>query len=80
MLEQSWTQGCSAANLHNGGCIRHADRLPSPARPQTSPSPAQAEAAASALSPDEWRSFKLVHKEALTKGVANPTVRVQGSL
>jgi len=37
--------------------------------------PAQAAAAVSALSPEEWRAFKLVHKEALTKGVANPTVR-----
>ncbi|KAI3438115.1 hypothetical protein D9Q98_000556 [Chlorella vulgaris] len=27
-----------------------------------------------ALSADEWRSFKLVHKEALTKGVPSPTV------
>lgn len=40
----------------------------------TSKQPAHAKAAASALSPEEWRSFKLVHKEALTKGVANPTV------
>lgn len=36
--------------------------------------PAQAAAAVSALSPDEWRAFKLVHKEALTTGVSNKTV------
>ena len=31
-------------------------------------------AAGPALSPEEWRSFKLVHKEALTSGVPAPTV------
>ncbi|PRW57497.1 NADH-cytochrome b5 reductase [Chlorella sorokiniana] len=36
--------------------------------------PAHAAAAVSALSPEEWRALKLVHKEALTKGIANPTV------
>lgn len=69
---------------------------------QASKQPAHAKAAAAALSPDEWRSFKLVsqsyrwqhqaavaasgaahqamrpsaqvHKEALTSGVASPTV------
>ncbi|PSC72155.1 NADH-cytochrome b5 reductase [Micractinium conductrix] len=34
---------------------------------------AEAKAVAPALSPEEWRPFKLVHKEALTHG-ANPTV------
>lgn len=43
---------------------------------QAAQQPAHSAAAppASALSPEEWRSFRLVHKEALTKGVANPTV------
>lgn len=37
----------------------------------TAQQPAEAKAAP-ALSPEEWRAFKLVHKESLTKG-ANPT-------
>lgn len=49
-----------------------------PLRMQAVQQPAQAAAAVSALSPDEWRAFKLVHKEALTKGVSNPTVRGEG--
>lgn len=36
------------------------------------PSRASASAPLSALSPDEWRAFKLVHREQLTSG-ANPT-------
>lgn len=45
-------------------------------RPQAGPLPAHASAAppASALSPEEWRAFKLVAKQPLTQGVANPTV------
>lgn len=46
---------------------------------QATQQPAQAAAAVSALSPDEWRAFKLVHKEALTTGVSNKTVRREGS-
>ena len=48
-------------------------RHPSLHNSQTPLGVAEAKAVAPALSPEEWRPFKLVHKEALTHG-ANPTV------
>lgn len=63
-------------------CLPTVRLRPAHALAQASRQPALAEAApaSSALSPDEWRSFKLVHKQWLTTGVANPTIRYRFEL
>ena len=73
---------CFTHSCFDAGCPAYNTARPPPPPtatthpflPQTARQPAQTAAAASPLSPEEWRGFKLVRKQPLTKGVANPTV------